>query len=142
VSTDRLVQFLNERLDEEEADARAAFARSLSGQRRGQPEFSGRWGQLVDDIVRLEDGMRVGPTFWPPAVPHVLRHDPARVLADVAAKRAIIAEHKLLGSVYSDGILWCQTCTPRTVGPCVTLRLLAGPFADHSDFRQEWLLNN
>lgn len=46
---------------------------------------------------------------------HIARHDPARVLAECAAKRAVI--------VYS---------------PPKTLQHLAAIYADHPDYQQEW----
>jgi hypothetical protein len=66
--------------------------------------------------------------------------DPARVLAEVEAKRRIIAEH-------ADGE--DHECEPRfgeidwTTGrqhllPCPTLRLLALPYADHEDYDEAW----
>lgn len=65
--------------------------------------------------------------------------DPARVLADIAAKRAIVELH-------AD----THECTGPTLvsdpdlqegdygGPCTTLRLLAQPFAEHPDFDPAW----
>lgn len=50
---------------------------------------------------------------------HIVTHDPAYVLADVAAKRQIL---NLIGSP----------------GPMV-LRLLALPFANHPHFEEQWL---
>jgi hypothetical protein len=50
---------------------------------------------------------------------HIARHDPARVLADVKAKRAII------GDEWSDPG-WDVLCA------------LASAYADHPDYREEW----
>src|SRR5262245_6868960 len=65
---------------------------------------------------------------------------PARVLAEVAAKRRIIDEHRPKGP--EEG---CPTCTEQTItawapedSPCPTLRLLALPYDQHSDYREEW----
>jgi hypothetical protein len=62
---------------------------------------------------------------------HIARHDPARVLAEVAAKRQIVELHFLRSSgrlCNEDDDLW----------PCETLRLLARPYVDHPDYRHEW----
>ncbi|WP_409186703.1 DUF6221 family protein [Amycolatopsis sp. VS8301801F10] len=71
---------------------------------------------------------------------HVARHDPARVLAEVDAKRKIIDEHAEPGD---DNVI-CRVCREPWQGdftvplPCPTLRLLALPYAGHPDYRQEW----
>lgn len=69
---------------------------------------------------------------------HIARHDPARVLAEVTAKRAIVELHEPYASE-SHGGAACWVCGPGGFPwPCTTLRLLALPFADHSDYREEW----
>jgi hypothetical protein len=66
---------------------------------------------------------------------HIARHDPARVLADVDAKRQIIAD---CASILSDPPdTWGQG-VPVLVLALDTLKNLALPFADHSDYRKEW----
>lgn len=52
----------------------------------------------------------------PCAAGHIIRHDPARVLADVEAKRKIIDLH-------FDRNDYCDVCG--TLWPCLTLQLLA-----------------
>jgi hypothetical protein len=75
---------------------------------------------------------------------HIARHDPARVLADVAAKRRILARHKpgdpkLFGWAPN----WCEGCgyegeagDPRTedIDDCPEIRDLASTWADHEDY--------
>jgi hypothetical protein len=69
---------------------------------------------------------------------------PARVLADVEAKRRIIELHRVLREPISDDdVLVCCTCEDRqdhhaAYWPCQTLRLLAVSYADHPDYRDEW----
>jgi len=77
-------------------------------------------------------------------------YTPARVLADVEAKRQIIAEHSPQDYESEEDnfaeVTFCVTCSYTggaggTVGgkyPCTTLRLLALPYADHADYREEW----
>ncbi|WP_327160569.1 DUF6221 family protein [Streptomyces zaomyceticus] len=70
---------------------------------------------------------------------HIARHDPARALAEVDAKRQIIELHGPAEYEYSD-VDVCSTCDrggPLPY-PCPTLRLLALPYADHPDYRDEW----
>lgn len=78
------------------------------------------------------------------AAQHIVRHDPARVLREVNAKRRLLDEHPNV----NDGS--CGTCvTPQwgypTRGgsspqayPCTTLRLLALSYADHPDYQECW----
>lgn len=74
------------------------------------------------------------------------------VLADLDAKRRIVADH--LPRPRASGLhgLWCTTChdDPDPEGrdydvrpsarewPCLTIRALALPYADHRDYRDEW----
>jgi hypothetical protein len=103
---DDLVTFLRERLAEDERIATAA----RSGYFR--PEVLGTFSAVGD--------MR-----------HVLRHNPARVLADVDAKRRIIGLCDG-GAQYPDYEGGYQFAWEDT------LRLLALPYASHPDYRAEW----
>jgi hypothetical protein len=73
---------------------------------------------------------------------------PARVLAEVKAKRQIIDVHPpTLGDDgrASSGTV-CRTCAQDSHDgglngdpfPCLTLRLLALPYAGHAEYREEW----
>lgn len=140
---DDLVAFLRARLDE---DAEAA--------REAADGDSGDW--FVGDkwnVYRAEDEAPHGDVEENRLVvygnvlvqsAHIARHDPARVLREVEAKRELLDEH---GDV-NDGS--CGTCVDGQWGypthggsipqnyPCKTLRLLALPYADHPDYRPEW----
>lgn len=70
---------------------------------------------------------------------HIARHNPARVLAEVAAKRCIIAEHPWRREPDWSSGRQCRQCA--TEHPCTTLRLLALPYAAHADYRAEWAPN-
>ncbi|HEY9408899.1 MAG TPA: DUF6221 family protein [Jiangellaceae bacterium] len=88
---------------------------------------------------------------------HIVRHDPVRVLAEVAAKRQILDEH--FGFLHSGGDpeRACRQCSDRRAdhdplshgsnddlwvrlepAPCLTVRLLALPYADQPGYREEW----
>lgn len=75
---------------------------------------------------------------------HIARHDPARVLRDVEAKRALLAKHARGDFPYDpeDGpgdYSWTERCDGcHEVTPCSTMRLLAAPFSDHADFDPSW----
>lgn len=80
---------------------------------------------------------------------HIARHDPARVLREVAAKRAILAEHKHAPATErSTDDFGCEICAYDRGdcvlygwGWCKTVRLLAAPYADHPDYDESWRLD-
>lgn len=100
-----LVEFLRARLDDDEAVARAAEGR-------------------VDELMGwIEVGI-------PEAERHVYRHDSARVLAEVDAKRRIVD-----GQADADPHSGYITATFTAED---ALRLLALPYADHPDYDESW----
>lgn len=129
-----IVEFLNARIDEEEADARAATP--------------GRWfpeGKGVSDSDGIEfvEAPRRD-------VSHIARHDPARVLREVTMKRDLLALHKPGKADFYD-VDQCDHCAdqchsssglsceePDARYPCDTVRTLATVHADHPDYQQEW----
>jgi hypothetical protein len=132
-----LVEFLLARLAEDQAAAQRALPGpwELQGEPRETQVFSAPTGVSV----------AVG---WLRDLGHIARHDPARVLAEVAAKRRIVDEHWEPTSPFDD---WptstpgrhCPTCWDQGERlhqrfPCPTLRLLALPYAGHPDYLEEW----
>lgn len=139
-----LVAFLRERLDEDEQAARiispGGFAPEVW---RAEPVRSGRWMQIVpyerttDEPPGSEQRASDSPTVlvannraeWG----HITRHDPARVLAEVDAKRRILD-------------LWREEPKAAELGWDVgwwnavdeVLQLLALPYAAHHDYRPDW----
>jgi hypothetical protein len=113
-----LVAFLNARLDEDEA--RALKAREDWDADHVRYE----WEDLPDEVFA-----------------HARTHDPERVLREVEAKRAIIAEH---GRSRRD-ISRCRVCTAiagtgatRFRAPCPTLLALAAVWRAHPDYGHTW----
>lgn len=163
-------KFLEARIAEDEAVARAATdgpwrydprkvwhqdAEKLAMARAGNPFVTGgeEFVAAGPDDGRNETTIGVavtGPEDHPQSMAdaaHIARHDPARVLAECAAKRAIITEHGLSEVASLDRETWgrltliCRTCAvgPRqVVAPCPTLRHLAAMYADHPDYNTEW----
>lgn len=141
-----LVEFLKARLDEDERHALAVEDNSAP--------WRGRW-VVHGEALKTYNGWtliykKAGDTtpFRPGLLAHIARHDPARVLREVEAKRQIVELHQEGVSndlppdeePTAEGI-FCMACTP--VGeppfyPCSTLRLLALPYDDHPDFQEEW----
>lgn len=70
---------------------------------------------------------------------------PDRVVADCNAKRRILADHRAYTRDvgWSDSETVCDRCRyddglDAETYPCLTLRALALPYADHPDYRSEW----
>ena len=130
---DELVAWLRAQIDEDEALAREA----------GGDSWVAVDLAFVDDpngrqIVRDE-------CMTPGVQAHIARHDPARVLREVEAKRGIVELHSDrdhfcgIGSIERDGYTWHEAGEKRRADiPCLTLRLLALPYADRPGYREEW----
>lgn len=163
---DDLVQFLRARLDEDEQAARKAAA--LCGCHPAAPSWTFRDGdEKTDGRILVVDEPH--PTYkrrlarrWNTsydglfAAEHIVRHDPARVLAEVDAKRRRLARHiperRRLALNDEDGttsfaFLICTSCMPNRsveIGqavvewPCPDLLDDAAVYADHPEHRDAW----
>lgn len=143
--TDDLAAFLNARLDEDEAAAVAA----AEADRRygGRPNWSA-FGNIVIDAGDPDwAAVDLSPCFEDASVgAHIVRHDPARVLREVEAKRHILIEHETRNRGEGhDGRPRCHVCTAiangqarRFAAPCPTLRMVASIYSDHPDYREDW----
>lgn len=160
---DDLIAFLTARLDEDEETARAT----------SRPAWRNWYAEPWYDAEFLEDGrtvradlhgaMGAGGFTSRGALPtvmadHITRHDPARVLREVEAKRVILAAHKPYVSSPDPedpeddaGLLvydLCAVCVtdkdgyaenwPMDPWPCLPLRAIAAVWSDHPDYRPEW----
>ncbi|WP_328962959.1 DUF6221 family protein [Streptomyces virginiae] len=139
--TDDLVQFLRARLDEDETTARESGGRwmvlPVTGWVHTAPWPSDEWKPPgVDHHVATVplDGDRA----------HIVRHDPARVLAEVDAKRRMIDNFEMAIHAaetpprpHVDMLVVFETSAAswRTA-----LRLLALSYSDHPGYREEWRL--
>ena len=118
-----IVQFLEARLAEDEEAARDAAGWDSSGSVRDE----GRWRR--DGVNSVIDSARRMVVYGDGAAPddskaeHIVRHDPACVLREVAAKRAIIVALK-------DGDLRLFS------GLWKAIELLAVPYSDHPDYEK------
>ncbi|MCW2905141.1 MAG: hypothetical protein JWO67_7406 [Streptosporangiaceae bacterium] len=144
-----LVAFLRARLDEDEAIAKdAAMRRGPMWCVEEQPPV--QWGDDPRDEFVLaggkpivESGSEYGGFL---VVEHIARHDPARVLAAVEAKRGIMEqvfryEAKIDGEwacCHSADEIRAGYCAETPVNEIGILRLLALPYAEHPDYRPEW----
>jgi hypothetical protein len=135
-----LVEFLRARFNEDEQGARDAFS--------GQADPENGWGaERPEGYRQMAITPHVGIIHEAVQADHIVRWNPARVLREVEAKRRIIAEHQIVpGPPQPPGgpDYGCKTCHDHSeygvggFGYCTTLRLLALPYADHPEFREEW----
>lgn len=111
-----IVEFLEARLAEDERIAKATGEDATYGFTWPNTQYELRSSELI----------------------HIRRHDPARALAEVAAKRGILEAHAGRSPRSSD---FCRICEdPYTYGPeawpCDTVRYLASIYKDHPDFNK------
>lgn len=125
-----LATWLRNRLDEDEQVAREAMHRP-----RSSPPAIGHWGYVHEDLVD-GDGLVLAPKVWIPAAKHTARWDPARVLAEVQAKRSMIDHLELAMPRLTPLNEWGAAEMDELAGNM--LQLLALPYASHPDYRAEW----
>ncbi|WP_017596562.1 DUF6221 family protein [Nocardiopsis potens] len=146
MSTMTLLEFLNARLDEDTDQAR--YAASMAD--------GAEWRAEYHEVVRREAGgdrknrqVAEGTAFGGADVArHIARHDPARVLREVRAKRRL-ARFALAQAAAVDAEYGCRHGADEiAAGECpdhrpevdAGLRALAAVYADHPDYREEWAL--
>lgn len=154
-----LMAFLQARLDEDEQVARAApgvqWVHRVDEDISGAAVFDEQWTLVTPTSYakHVEQGNHpysnkpgaTGPRYIEDSrddlVAHIARFDPARVLAEVQAKRALVemhsGTHECVGWKYGE---WnCVHVAPGSAFELdPTLLLLASAYADHSNFNPEW----
>lgn len=134
-----LIEFLRARLDEDAAVVRALTVPHEWHTGPGDdPEWTSEelvcmWPPEFHTPYEQDKHWRGLPVSGPELAAHVARHDPARVLREVEAKRQILEAH---GGDLGPQVMFCPHCEHDT--PCPTVRLLAAVYADHPDYRPEW----
>lgn len=127
-----MIAFLREQLNVDETTALAACWKGSGN----TPNWHAPFSATLDtggDTIHVGDRAVTN---------HIARHDPARVLRDIEAKRAIVDLHHF-GST-PDGFRYCRTCGSGepdehpTAWPCDTLRHLAAVYADRDGYNPEW----
>jgi hypothetical protein len=146
-----LVRFLRERLDEDEVAARTASHVLRHGAHWSLDEWHGR--EVPHSLIAqgtADQPVALGH-FTADPVPteqaaHIARHDPARVLAEVDAKRQLLTLAFRHASKIDGEWGCCHSADQIEAGLCPEirpdgledLRILALPYADHPDYRAEW----
>ena len=123
-----LVQFLRARLDEDLEVARLTLGPNVMARvRHGHPVP--RWVPSPEGDAGIwdSDGTPRVKFVWAQERDHIVRHDPARVLREVEAKRRIIGRIDSHATVMG----WDEVHGD-------LLRALALPYNDHPDYRPEW----
>lgn len=124
-----LIAWLCAQLNEDERVARAVEDRSAP--------WDGQWRNDSDGALRTYNGWVLahngGKPYAPGLLDHIALHDPARVLAEVDAKRRIIEAEQ--DRVVAEGPLPDRM---RDLVETDVLRLLALPYADRDGYRAEW----
>lgn len=126
-----LIEFLRARLDEDGQAAHAAtpgpwavdnedYAEAIRGADTDVVS-GGRWGGEAPVFESTSDAL------------HIARHDPARVLAEVEAKRGIIRE------VFHHAVkIERGECEDHPPNGLTILRFLAAPYSAHPEYDQMW----
>jgi hypothetical protein len=144
-------QFLAARLDKAEAAAHAAAQSTASTAAAEDGGEAPRWSTVAGTKLWSDpDGRMFGETGHPASAAHIVYWDPARVLADIAAKRAILASLAVsrsdiegaLAKLPDDAPIEVSAALISTLGMIgVTEKRLADPFADHTDHEPAWKLD-
>ena len=144
-----LITWLCGVLDDDETAAKAATPGPWGAQPGGQGTFDNEWEVVSDAHEHPHPGHYVvytgyeggGATTEQNAL-HIARHDPEQVLADIAAKRAILDLHD------QSGVRWVgfpradrqeSYCVhDQQAAPCHTVRLLASGYRHRPGWRDSW----
>jgi hypothetical protein len=128
-----LTEFIAARLDEDEAVARRNTGNDgLADTEEGGPGYPDYQTYDGDDINAACDFLN--------------QFRPLRMLREIEAKRAILAEHQPYDCMEPNGQRCYRCASDRAyrsgaaiheAWPCATLRALAAIWSDHPDYRQE-----
>jgi hypothetical protein len=108
---------------------------------RGDFDWVGVAGERLDVPVLTGQTSNTSRGLWEGRAAHIARHDPARVLAEVAAKQAILEIHP--GSTERDECPGCGAWLSGTWATppgamCPVVAALAQPYAGRPGWREEW----
>lgn len=146
--SDSIVEFLRARLNEDEHRARNATRGAWDTDHvrtRGEMAVLSEWGSVVAAYAGSDNGCPAHPEPMDRGdAEHIARWNPARVMAEVEARRGLLARHDRIGTRWvghpraDREERYCMGCDE--VWPCETVRLLALPYSQHLNYREEWAL--
>ena len=131
-----LIAFCEARISEDEASAKAAASvagphwRHDTGWSKADHPYSqvrSPGGAIVADALRGPDDEEIGP--------FLARHDPARVLREVTAKRAILTRHSPVTGPGRGTRCGGEFDVP---WPCEDARSVAAIWSGHPDYQEGW----
>lgn len=150
VTASDLTAWLSARYDEQEQQARAATPGPWLVGKSGEVETVAKYGTPgYEEPLRVtQDGEGLSAAIDEPDAAYIAAHDPAWALADLAVKRAILADHVMddFGAFEPDDLdpppicLRCKSVEAyyeAAKWPCRTVRLLASEFAGEPGYDQE-----
>ncbi|MFE7954405.1 DUF6221 family protein [Streptomyces sp. NPDC057413] len=144
---DDLVAFLRARLDEDERIARAAAEpeRWVELNRAPQRSWSVEFWADPDRAAVVAEGSSAYPVVVTTQgmaeedaearALHIARHDPARVLRDIEADRALLDRYAEVAANDMDDVEYAHGWA-NALGLAVRYRAVR--FADHPDYREGW----
>lgn len=139
---DDMVEFIKAQLDEDEAGAHSSGPARVAWltyrKDSGEMLYTTVAAEVGHGDVWIADGRELAP----PASAMVV-YDPARVLADVAAKRAVIELYETARTALeaSDGTILAGTAKLNLRAYGNALRALAAAYASRPGFKPEWRLS-
>lgn len=126
-SLEELKAFLEARITEDEAVAKTVFGTDLA---------YATWAYEGNEVFAPREGERHSRTCLPAVDEgigrHIARHDPARALAEVAAKRSLVELYGALSAQWAPNVDYGFAST--------TLRTLVAVYSSHPDYQKEWEL--
>jgi hypothetical protein len=125
-----LIDWLRRMIDEDERAARATVP--------GPWRVSGL-DVHAEDLVVMENFDEPGP--WLRALPeHIARHDPARVLREVEARRRLIDQYEAMraGAEAAAGTILAGAAKVRLGAYEMAVKIMAMPYSDRPGYREEW----
>lgn len=139
---DKLIAFVSARLDEDEAAAKAAVDSSMRAKCAQWIAYPDGNGYVIGDAGGHFASCLIGGEG---IARHVVRHDPARALREVEAKRAILAMYEERDDYYlPKGVHDGRDPDERQCDAAAkaayrdALEAIAAVWSDHADYRQEW----
>ncbi|MFF5773857.1 DUF6221 family protein [Streptomyces californicus] len=137
---DDLVQFLRDRLAEDEQAARAA-----TWDEWDSAHWTARPPQAAYERYTVADHLDDGVVAVTPenadadgVGQHIARHDPARVLREVEAKRRLLTDYEENAADLDAQHAPDMDYVGRADGLETALQHLATAYADHPDYRDAW----
>jgi hypothetical protein len=131
--TDDLVAFLRARLDEDEQAALGTLdPLALIGRHRGKPEQRWKVTESGRAIIDADGNTLRAKDVFPAEAEHIVRHDPARVLAEVDAKRDVLRLAERAHDYHATFVSGFAAAMEDA------LRKFALAYADHPAYRAAW----